>query len=116
MAIAAKQIRGEAAPTYQFPKAYGTVEGIRAEFEAVGFRVDYVETVEFFMDVSDPKPLVNNFIRAKNPGAMFFINDYSNAELDVFVDEVLRLIEQSHPKLPRKLKGVMIIAVGKKLN
>jgi hypothetical protein len=116
MAEAAKKIRGETAPTYQFPKAYGTIEGIRAEFEVVGFSVEFAETVEFFMDVSNPKPLVDIFIRGKNPGAMFFVGDYSEAELDAFVDEVLRLIEERHPDLPRNLKGVLIVAVGKKLN
>jgi hypothetical protein len=116
MGLAAKKIRGEAAPTYQFPKAYGTLEGIQAEFESVGFSAECVETVEVFMDVSNPQPLVDTFLRGKNPGAMFFVGDYSEAELDAFVDEVLRLIEERYPELPRKLKGPMIVAVGKKLN
>jgi hypothetical protein len=116
MAQAAKKIRGETAPTFQFPKAYGTLEGVRAEFEAVGFSVECAETVESFMDVSNPKPLVDIFIRGKNPGAMFFVGDYSESELDAFVDEFLRLIEERHPELPRNLKGLMIVAVGKKLN
>ncbi|KAL2067809.1 hypothetical protein VTL71DRAFT_15905 [Oculimacula yallundae] len=115
MGIAAKKIRGETAPMYEFPKAYGTLEGIKAEFEAVGFSSEHVEVIETFMDVSDPSPLVNMFIRGKNPGAMFFVGDYSEAELDAYVEEVLRLIEEKHSALPRKLKGLMIVAVGKKL-
>lgn len=115
MGLAAKKIRGDTAPTYQFPEAYGTAQGIRAEFEAVGFSAECVETVEFFIDVSNPTPFLDNFLRSKNPGAMFFISDYSDAELDAFVDEVSRLIEERHPELPRKLTGRMIIAVGKKL-
>ncbi|KUJ24604.1 uncharacterized protein LY89DRAFT_679693 [Mollisia scopiformis] len=115
MAQAAKKIRGETAPVYQFPKGYGTVEGIRAEFETVGFSAECVELIESFMDVSDPKPLVDMFIRGKNPGAMFFVADYTEAELDAYVEEVLRLIEEKYPELPRKLKGLMIVAVGKKL-
>jgi hypothetical protein len=47
---------------------------------------------------------------------MFFVGDYSEAELDAFVDEVLALIKERHPELPRNLKGLMIVAVGKKLN
>ncbi|CZR70003.1 uncharacterized protein PAC_19904 [Phialocephala subalpina] len=116
MALAAKKIRGETAPTYQFPEAYGTLEGVRAEFEAVGFSVECVDTVESLMDVSDPKPLVDTFLRGKNPAAIFFVGDYSEAELEAFVDKVLSLIEERHPELPRKLKGLMIVAVGKKLN
>lgn len=114
MALAAKEIRGETAPTYQFPKAYGTVEGIRAEFEAVGFSTECVEAVESFIDVSDPKPLIDTFVRGKNPGALFFVGDYSETELDAFIDSFLRLIEEKHPEMPRKLRGVMIVAVGKK--
>jgi hypothetical protein len=116
MALAAKDIRGENAPTYHFPQGYGTLEGIRAEFEAVGFSVEFVETVEFFIDVSDPKPFVDSFLRSKNPGAMFFVGDYSEAELNRFVNTILRFIEERHPELPRQLKGLMIVAVGKKLN
>ncbi|KAG4433898.1 hypothetical protein IFR05_010617 [Cadophora sp. M221] len=116
MAIAAKKIRGESAPKYQFPKDYDTLEGIKAEFEAVGFNTEHVEVIDFFMDVSNPKPLVDVFIRGKNPGAMFFVGDYSEAELDEFVDEVLRLMEEKHPEMPRQLKGLMIVAVGKKMS
>ncbi|KAL5319449.1 hypothetical protein ACEPPN_012503 [Leptodophora sp. 'Broadleaf-Isolate-01'] len=115
MAIAAKKIRGETAPTYQFPKDYGTLEGIKAEFEAVGFNAEHIGTIESFIDVSNPKPLIDVFIRGKNPGAMFFVGDYSEAELGAFVDEVLRLMEKKHPEMPRLLKGLMIVAVGKKL-
>jgi hypothetical protein len=116
MALAARKIRGETAPTYQFPRAYGTVAGIQAEFEAVGFSAEFVGTIDSSMDVSNPKPLVDGFLRGKNPGAMFFVGDYSEAELDAFVDEVLRLIEERHPELPRKLSGLLVVAVGKKLN
>ena len=116
MAQAAKKIRGEAAPTYQFPEGYSTLDGIRNEFEAVGFSAECVKIVESFIDVSNPKPFIEIFIRGKNPGAMFFVRDYTEAELDAFVDEILRLIEERHPELPRNLKGLMIIAVGKKMN
>jgi hypothetical protein len=52
MAQAAKKIRGETAPTYQFPKAYSMVEGIRSEFKAVGFSAECVETiVDGFMEI-----------------------------------------------------------------
>ena len=116
MAQAAKKIRGKTAPTFQFPKAFSTLEGIQAEFEEVGFSAEYLQIVESFLDLSNPKPFVDSFIRGKNPGAMFFVGDYLEAELDVFVDELLRMIEESHPELPRKLKGLMIVAVGKKSN
>ncbi|PVH79749.1 S-adenosyl-L-methionine-dependent methyltransferase [Cadophora sp. DSE1049] len=115
MAVAAKKIRGEKAPVFQFPKDYGTVDGIKAEFETVGFSAEHVEIMETSMDVSDPKPLVEMFIRGKNPGAMFFVGDYSEAELDAYVKEVLRLILEKYPEAPRQLKGLLIVAVGKKL-
>jgi hypothetical protein len=66
--------------------------------------------------VLNPKLLVDSFIRGKNPGAMFFIGDYSEAEVDAFVDEVLILIEERHPEVPKRLKGLLIVAIGKKLN
>jgi len=116
MAIAAKKIRGETAPTYQLPKGYSSAQGIATEFKAVGFSAEYIETTEFFIDVSDPKPFIDGFIRGKNPGVMFFVGDYSEVELDAFVDELLRLIEEKYPGSPRKLRGLMVVAVGKKLN
>lgn len=64
MGMTAEKIRGEIAPTYQFPISYGTMEGIKAEFKAVGFSPEHVEIVESFMDVSDPEPLVD-LIRGK---------------------------------------------------
>lgn len=70
---------------------------------------------DFFLDVSEPKMFVDGFIRSKNPGAMFFIGDYSEAEVDEFVLELLRLIEEKHPEMPRNLKGLLIVVVGKKL-
>ncbi|KAH7377936.1 S-adenosyl-L-methionine-dependent methyltransferase [Cadophora sp. MPI-SDFR-AT-0126] len=115
MAVAAKKIRGEKAPVFQFPKDYGTVDGIKAEFEAVGFSSEYVEIIETSMDVSDPKPFIDMFIRGKNPGAMFFVSDYSEAELDEYVEEVSRLILEKCPGVPKQLKGLLIVAVGKKL-
>ena len=115
MGLAAKSIRGPTSPTFQFPTGYGTLAGIQAEFEEVGFKAEYVEPMEFSMDISDPKPIVENFLRAKNPGALFFVEDYSDEELNAFVSEFLRLAEERHPELPRKLTGVLIVAVGKKL-
>lgn len=114
MALAAKKVRGKTAPTYEFPESYGTLGGIVSELETVGFSAIYTETFDSFIDVSNPTIFIDGFIRGKNPGAMFFVGDYSDSELEAFVDELLRLIEQSHPALPRKLKGSMIIAVGKK--
>lgn len=115
MAVAAKKIRGEKAPVFQFPKGYGTIDGIKAEFEAVGFSAEYVEIMESSIDVSDPKPLVDMFVRGKNPGAMFFVGDYSEAELDAFVEEFLKAIVEKYPVVPRKLKWQLIVTVGKKL-
>ncbi|KAK0101021.1 hypothetical protein ONS95_012991 [Cadophora gregata] len=115
MAITAKKIRGEEAPVFQFPKDYGTVAGIEAEFKEVGFSSEHIEIMETSMDVSDPKPLVDMFVRGKNPGAMFFVGDYSEEELDAYVEELLRLIIGKYPDVPRKLMGLLIVAVGKKL-
>jgi len=66
--------------------------------------------------VGDIKTFVDTFVRGKNPGVTFFVGDYSDAELDGFVDELARLIEEMHPETPRKLKGRLIVAVGKKLS
>lgn len=92
------------------------MEGIGAEFEAVGLTIECVESLESFMDVSNPKLLVDTFLRSKNPGAMSFVSDYWQAELNAFADEVLRLIEEKCLGLPRKLKRVMIVIVWRRLD
>ncbi|PQE16176.1 methyltransferase family protein [Rutstroemia sp. NJR-2017a BVV2] len=115
MAEAAHHVRRDSAPTYQFPKGYGTLDGIKSEFEIVGFSAEFVESMEISIDVSDPKPFVDTFIRGKNPGAMFFVGDYSEAELDAFVDFLLGLIGERCKGESKRLRGEAIVAVGKKL-
>lgn len=115
MAQAARRIRGPTAPMFHFPKAYSTFEGIQEEFAIVGFSTEFIKMTEFFIDVTEPKTFVDGFIRSKNPGATFFVGDYSETELDEYVEEVLRLIEQLHPEMQRKLRGLLIVVVGKKV-
>lgn len=115
MAQAARKIRGPTAPVFHFPKGYGTIDGIQAEFSTVGFSTEFVEIMDFFIDVSEPKIFVDGFIRSKNPGAMFFVGDYTEVELDEYVVELVKLVKEKYPEAPRKLKGLLIVAVGKKL-
>ncbi|KAM3089558.1 hypothetical protein ACMFMG_001142 [Clarireedia jacksonii] len=115
MGEAAKHIRGSSAPTYQFPKNYGTLDGIKQEFDIVGFSTEFVECAEIFVDVSDPKPFVDSFIRGKNPGSIFFVGDYSETELDEYVDVFLGLVEKKCDQgMEKKLRGEVIMAVGRK--
>jgi hypothetical protein len=117
MASAAQHVRGTSAPTYQFPTGYSTLEGIKSEFETVGFSAEFIESMDISIDVTDPKAFIDTFVRGKNPGAMFFVGDYSEAELDEFVEFLLGLIEERcrGRGLQKRLWGEVIVAVGKKL-
>lgn len=114
MALAARKIRGDDAPEFKLPVSFSTVEGIRGEFKRIGLEEVFVEEVDSYMDVTDPSSIINSFIRGGNPGALMFVGDYSEEEMDRFVEEWLRLIRERHPKEPRMLKGVSIVAIGKK--
>lgn len=114
MALAARKIRGDDAPEFKLPASLCTVEGIREEFKIVGLAEVFVEEVDSYMDVTDPSFMINGFIRARNPGALTFVGEYSDEEMDRFVEEWLRLVRERHPKEPVMLKGVSIIAIGKK--
>jgi ubiquinone/menaquinone biosynthesis C-methylase UbiE len=111
---AATKIRGETAPRFQFPKGFSTLDGIQGELEAVGFKLEYANELVSYMDVSDPKFLLG-FVRGNNPGVKFFVENYSDVEMDMFVEELLKLVNDKHPEVPRKLKGVNTIVVGKKV-
>lgn len=114
IALAARKIRGDDAPEFKLPASFCTVEGIRSEFKTVGLREVFVEEVDSPMNVTDPSVIINTFIRAGNPGVLMFVKDYSEEEMDQFVEEWLRLVHERHPKDPVMLKGVSIVAIGKK--
>ncbi|PQE10634.1 methyltransferase family protein [Rutstroemia sp. NJR-2017a WRK4] len=116
MAQSAQHIRGPSAPTYHFPAGYSTISGIKSEFKEVGFSAEFVESMEIFINVSEPKRFVDSFIRGKNPGAMFFVGDYSEGELDGFVQFMEGLIEEKcRERGEKRLRGEVIVAVGKRL-
>ncbi|PQE06298.1 methyltransferase family protein [Rutstroemia sp. NJR-2017a BBW] len=116
MTQSAQHIRGASAPTYHFPAGYSTISGLKTEFEKVGFSAEFVESMEIFIDVSDPKLFVDTFIRGKNPGAMFFLGDYEEEELDGFVRFMEGLIEEKcRERGQKRLRGEVIVGVGRKL-
>lgn len=67
------------------------------------------------MDVSDMKPLEEMFLRSKNPGVMFFVEGYSEMEMDAWVGEVKRLIGARYQGPEKKLRGNLIVGVGRKV-
>jgi hypothetical protein len=115
MGIAAAHIRGHNAPTYTPSPAFTTVAGIKSEFAVTGFSPIFVENVEMPIDVSDMQPLEDMFLRSKNPGVMYFVEGYSEREMDGWVSEIKRLIVERYPDTPRKLKGSLVVAVGRKM-
>ena len=112
--IGSEKIRGDHAPEFKLPVSFCTVEGIRKEFKMVGLEEVFVEEVDSYMDVTDPSSIINSFIRGGNPGGLTFVTDYSEEEMDRFVEEWLRLVQERHPKEPMMLKGVSTVAIGKK--
>ena len=100
-------------PTMHMGPAWGSVEGMTAELEKAGFREARAEEVETFMAVGDHEQLAQFMVR-KMPAGQNMSKGLMPAEIDRFVDEYARRIQETASKGEGRLKGIALLAVGRK--
>lgn len=89
--------------------AWTSIEGVKGEFEACGFKDVKTEYVPADMPMKDPKMFVNGFIKSQNPGTKMVVGLFSPEDLEKVCEEFLKLVEGKE-----KLEGILIVASGKK--
>ncbi|KAK9321366.1 S-adenosyl-L-methionine-dependent methyltransferase [Lipomyces orientalis] len=97
----------------KMPSTWGTLEGVRGELEATGFRDIEVHTVESFMQFNDYDE-ITRFILTQFPGMNKMTSDMSREELEKVRKLMVEFIKSRHPVTPGRLTGIAIVGVGRK--
>ncbi|OCL10384.1 S-adenosyl-L-methionine-dependent methyltransferase [Glonium stellatum] len=112
--LAALRVRSFVPKGFDIMGPWRSVEGVKEELEAVGFKDVQARYVDVFMDVTDPTKFVDGFIRSKNPGAVMVVGDFSLEELDRTCEEWNNIVKERYPNPPRKIKGVAVVTSTRK--
>ena len=112
--LAALRVRSFVPKGFEILGPWGSVEGVKGELEAVGFKNVQAKYVDVFMDATDPSGFVDGFVRSKNPGALMVVGDFSPEELDRACEEWKNIVKERYPNPPRKIKGVAVVAAARK--
>jgi SAM-dependent methyltransferase len=97
----------------QMPATWRTIEGVRGELEATGFKDIKVHTVETYMPF-EAYDEVARFILTQFPGMARMTGDMSREELEKTRDLMVEHIRSKHPTEPSRLVGTAIVGVGRK--
>ncbi|KIM95673.1 hypothetical protein OIDMADRAFT_59456 [Oidiodendron maius Zn] len=97
----------------KMPPTWATLEGIRGELEATGFRDIEVHTVEAFMPFNNYDEIAR-FILTQFPGMNKMTSDMSREELEKVRNLMVEFIKSRHPVAPGRLTGTAIVGVGRK--
>jgi ubiquinone/menaquinone biosynthesis C-methylase UbiE len=103
-------------PDKQFPslpEAWTNTSGVRSEFEKAGFReVDAVEVVTHWHFES--YEAMANDVMTKTPQMLALLKDFSDREKEELAALVIQECKKMAPSEPYALKGVSIVAYGRK--
>ena len=97
----------------EMPSTWSTIEDVRGELEATGFRDIDVHTVQAYMPFDDYDEIAR-YILTKFPGMIMITDDMSHTELEEVRDLMVEHIKEKHPTTPSRLIGTAIIGVGRK--
>lgn len=97
----------------QLPKTWATVEGVRGELEAAGFRDVEVLEVEAHLPYDDPDEVARFFL-TQIPLMKRLTADMTGEELEKTRDLMVEDILSRHPEVPGKLVGTALVGIGRK--
>ncbi|KAL1892852.1 hypothetical protein Sste5346_006744 [Sporothrix stenoceras] len=97
----------------QLPKTWATVEGVKGELEAAGFRDVDVISVEAYMPYEDPDE-VARFLLTQIPLMKRLTSDMTGEELEKTRDLMVEEIKAKHPETPGRLVGTALVGIGRK--
>ena len=100
-------------PILQMLPPWNTIEGVRGELEATGFRDIDVHLVETFWPFDDYDEIAR-YILTQFPGMSKMTADMSREELENVRDLMVKHIIAKHPSVPGRLTGTAIIGLGRK--
>jgi ubiquinone/menaquinone biosynthesis C-methylase UbiE len=111
IALVAKVRPAKAVPL--IPLTWSTVEGVRGELEAAGFRDVEVHTMVSYWPFDDYEELVQ-LITTQLPAVRSMTSDMSSDELRQVQDLMVEHMKAKHPTAPSRLAGTAIIGFGRK--
>jgi ubiquinone/menaquinone biosynthesis C-methylase UbiE len=97
----------------QMPPTWRTIEGVKGELEATGFRDVDVHTVEAYMPFESYDE-VAKYILTQFPMMGKMTAGFTQTELEKTRDLMVDYIKAKHPSVPGKLVGTAIVGVGRK--
>ena len=97
----------------KMPPTWSTIEGVRSELEAGGFREIDVHVVESFMPFEDHDEIAR-FILFKFPAMARMTADMTQEELRKVLQLMTEHLKQAHPTTPARLTGTAIVGVCRK--
>jgi len=98
----------------EMPKAWRTVDAVKNELEATGFREVHAEYAETYLPTENPRDLIRWFTKGKNPLLAHLVAGFGEEDLEKLGDEFERLVNEECPVGPKRLKGVAIVATARK--
>lgn len=97
----------------KMPETWRTIEGVRGELEATGFRDIEVHTLETYMPFEDYDQLVGGMI-TEFPIMVRMMSDMTEQEVQKTRELMVEYIKSKHPQTPSRLKGTAIVGMGRK--
>lgn len=97
----------------QFPSTWSTVEGLRGELEATGFREVQVYPVDTYMPFEDHDEIAR-YILTEFPVMKRLTGDMTRQELEKTRDLMVEYIKSRHPVAPSRLVGTALVGIGRK--
>lgn len=113
-ARAARPDLGASRKPFEMPTAWRTIDAVKKELEATGFKNVHAEYTETFLTADNPRDLIRWFTKGKNPLLAHLVAGFGEEDLEKLGDEFERLVNEQCPVGPKKLKGVAIVATARK--
>src|ERR1700709_324795 len=97
----------------KMPAEWGTIEGIRGQLEAAGFRDIDVHPSETFWPFDNYEETVH-YLLAQLPIMRKLTADVTQGELEDVHKLMVEDLKARHPSLPSRMRGTAIVGVGRK--
>lgn len=97
----------------KMPPGWGSVEAVRGELEATGFRDTDVHTVDTYMPFDDYDEIAR-FVLTQFPGMSKMTEDLTSEEMEKVLNMAVEYLKTNHPSVPSRMKGTAIVGIARK--
>lgn len=99
---------------FELPKNWSTTEAVSHELDTAGFKDIQAEYVDTWMSVDDPSVFLRYTVKNENRSMLKMVDGFSDEDIDRVCTEFERLVDELCPTPPKRLRGVAVVATGRK--